>query len=563
MTPPESAYERPRAPLRISLLYAAFGAAWILIGDLALWMRGGITRDALVLELGKGLLFVTVSALLIYVLIRREVAQRQRAAAQLESVLDTAPIGIAAISADGTIRDWNAAASRILGWNEAEVAGRPADTLGIMPPQGSDHGGTYDIAVTARDGTPVVVRMYASRPETAADGARVVVFRDQRPQMEIEAALRQAHKLEAVGRLAGGIAHEFNNILTTIVGHAVLLADRLNELDERREHAVEIQRSAERAASLTRQLLVFSGKHIARITSIDISRMLTDMQPSIERVAGDSVHSRYELAEDLWLVRCDISQLHQLVLNLVINAGEAMPNGGTITLSTGNVHVDPPRSGDTLQPDVETVPPGDYVLLRVGDTGGGMTSDTIAHLFEPFFTTKDQGTGLGLATVHGIVQQCDGHIRVRSRPGEGAVFDIYLPRASAADAAVESATQPAESTTLMVVEDDDAVRALTCRILRRSGYRVLSARNGHEALALLREAGDIRLVIAEIVMPGMNGIELGEHIRCEFPELPILFTSGYVAPDVGDAVGLADGSRFIEKPYRPDQLIERVRDLLD
>jgi signal transduction histidine kinase len=549
--------------LRISLLYAAFGVAWIVTGDVALWLRGGVTGTGLLLALGKGSIFVAASALLLYVLIRREVTRRERAAAQLVSVLDTAPIGIVAVSADGIILGWNPAASRILGWNEGEVTGRSAEALGLLPAPGSDLAGTYDIAVTARDGSSVDIRMFASLPDAAADGGRVLVFRDQGPQMEIEAALRQAHKLEAVGRLAGGIAHEFNNILTTIIGHAAILTDRLDEVDERREHASEIQRSAERAASLTRQLLVFSGKHIARTTSIDVGRMLTDMRTSIERVAGSSVACRYELADDLGPVRCDTAQLHQLILNLTINASEAMPDGGTITMRTANVHVAAERADSSLQPDLETIPEGDYVLLRVGDTGAGMSPDTLVHLFEPFFTTKEQGTGLGLATVHGIVQQCDGHVRVRSRPGHGAVFDIYLPRgavfesgATAVDTAVDSGA------TLLVAEDDDAVRELTCRILRRTGYRVVSARNGHEALAMLRSVKGIRLVIADIVMPGMNGIELGEHIRRDFHDLPILFTSGYVAPDAGDAFGLADGSRFMEKPYTPDQLIERVNELL-
>jgi nitrogen-specific signal transduction histidine kinase len=405
--------------------------------------------------------------------------------------------------------------------------------------------------------------MFASQPDAAADGARVLVFRDQRPQLEIEAALRQAHKLEAVGRLAGGIAHEFNNILTTIVGHAVMLTDRLAETDERREHASEIQRSAERAASLTRQLLVFSGKHIARTSSIDLGRMLTDMRTAIERVAGGSVRCRYELADDLWPVRSDTAQLHQLVLNLIVNASEAMPDGGTIKMTTANVCAAAERAGHTAPPDLETIPEGDYVRLRVCDTGAGMSSDTLVHLFEPFFTTKEQGTGLGLAAVHGIVQQCEGHVRVRSRPGNGAEFDIYLPRADTEPVATAADAPIAADATLLVVEDDDSVRELTCRILRRSGHRVVSARNGHEALAVLRSVKEIRLVIVDIVMPGMNGIELGEHIRREFHDLPILFTSGYVAPDVGDAVGLADGSRFMEKPYTPDQLIERVNELLD
>ena len=548
--------------MRISLLYAAFGAAWIVTGDVALWLRGGVTRAGLLLELGKGSIFVAASALLLHVLIRREVTRRQRASAQLESVLDTAPIGIAALSADGLVRGWNTAATRILGWNEREVSGRSADTLGLVPGPGSDPEGTYDIAVNAKDGTSVDIRMFASRPDAAADGARVLVFRDQRPQLEIEAALRQAHKLEAVGRLAGGIAHEFNNILTTIVGHAAMLTDRLAATDERREHASEIQRSAERAASLTRQLLVFSGKHVARTTSIDIGRMLTDMRTAIERVAGGSVRCRYELADDLWPVRCDIGQLHQLVLNLIVNASEAMPDGGTITMTTANVQVAADRAGHTVPPDLESIPDEDFVLLRVGDNGAGMSPDTLVHLFEPFFTTKEQGTGLGLAAVHGIVQQCDGHVRVRSRPGHGAEFDIYLPRADPEPVATAIDAPVATDATLLVVEDDDAVRELTCRILRRSGHRVVSARNGHEALTVLRSVKEIRLVIVDIVMPGMNGIELSQHIRREFHGLPILFTSGYVAPDVGDAVGLADGSRFMEKPYTPDQLIERVNELL-
>ncbi|MGH7464801.1 MAG: ATP-binding protein, partial [Longimicrobiales bacterium] len=326
-------------------------------------------------------------------------------------------------------------------------------------------------------------------------------------------------------------------------------SDRLDETDERRQHADEVLRSAERAASLTRQLLVFSGKHVTRNSSIDLSRMLIDMRAAITQIAGDRVGIEYELADDLWPVRCDTAQLHQLVLSLAVNAQEAMPDGGRLEFQTANTTI-------VEDPGTDPVPPGSYVLLRISDTGRGMSRDTLAHLFEPFFTTKEQGTGLGLATVYGIVQQSEGHVRVRSRPGHGSSFYIYLPHASAA---AGSAAGPRATTgaALLIVEDDDAVRELTTRVLRRSGHEVITARNGYEALAVLRSGAAVRLVIADIVMPGMNGVELGEHVRRDFPNLPILFVSGYVAP-----AGLAEGSLFMEKPYRPEQLVTRVNELL-
>ncbi|HSJ31342.1 MAG TPA: ATP-binding protein [Longimicrobiales bacterium] len=544
------------APLRISLLYAAFGVTWILLGDLALWIRGGVSRAALLTELIKGGVFVGASALLLYILVGREVAKRQRSAAQLASVLETAPVGIASIRADGSISGWNTAATAILGWSEPDVLDRRAAELGLAPAALPDHGSAGELTVRAKSGEPVDIRAFTSAPDEGSDGARVLVFLDRRREIETEAALRRAQKLEAVGRLAGGIAHEFNNVLTTVIGHASMLAERLQDSGPLHEHVAEVRRSAERAAVLTRQLLVFSGKHITRTAAVDLTRMLSDMAPAIDHVAGENVGIRYDLAEEVWPVRCDVAQLNQLVLNLVVNAREAMPDGGTLMLETSNVQITGPD-------DVERVPPGTYVLLRVSDTGRGMSAETLAHLFEPFFTTKEQGTGLGLATVHGIVQQFDGHVRVQSRTGSGSSFEVFLPRAAPDSVAAPAAAQHAAGgATLLVVEDDDAVRDLTCRILRRSGHTVLSARNGHEALDVLASGTVVHLVIADIVMPGMNGVELGEHMRRDYPAVPILFTSGYVAPDVGGAAGLADGSRFLEKPYRPEQLVARVGELL-
>ena len=553
---PATELTRPRFPaaLRISLLYAVFGVTWILLSDLLLWLGGGVSRGALVTELIKGFIFVTVSAVVLYVLVGREVAHRRRSAKQLESVLATAPVGIAAIAADGTIRRWNEAAQAILGWRETEVVGRSSEAVGIGLHPAAPPGG-HDMHATDRNGESVPIRAFASAGEAAADGSFVVVFLDRRREIETEGALRQALKLEAVGRLAGGIAHEFNNILTAVMGHAALLNDALDPDDPRQEHALEVRRSSERAAMLTRQLLVFSGKHITRTTPVDLGSSLVDLAPVIEGTVGDRVSVRYENAGDLWPVRCDTAQVHQLVLNLVANAREAMGEEGTLTLATANVRL--AEGGD------DRVPAGEYVLLSVSDTGRGMTHETLAHLFEPFFTTKEQGTGLGLATVHGIVQQFDGHVCVESTPGHGSRFDVYLPRAT--EHAREDTPGPVpagDRGTLLVVEDDDAVRELTCRVLQRSGHSVLSAPNGLEALDVLRSRDDVRLIIADIVMPGMNGVELSEHVSREFPHLPILFTSGYVAPEVGAATGLADGSRFIEKPYRPDQLISRVSELL-
>ena len=467
-----------------------------------------------------------------------------------------APLGIVAVATDGTIHRWNAAAEGILGWSESDVMGRPATDFGMTSGDATGAGGSRDLTVSDRDGRPVHIRIFASTPEAGSRDGRVLVFLDRRREIATEAALRRSQKLEAVGRLAGGIAHEFNNILTTVIGHAALLTESLGSDDARREHAGEVRQSAERAAALTRQLLVFSGKHITRTEPVDLGALLNDMNSVIEHLSGEKITASYQIDGSLWPVRCDAAQLHQLVLNLVVNAREAMPEGGTLSVVTTNIHV--------IEPDaVDRVPAGDYVLLRVSDTGRGMSPDTLTHLFEPFFTTKEQGTGLGLATVHGIVQQFDGHIRVESALGRGSRFDIYLPRATPHQSvAPVPGAHVNGGATLLIVEDDDAVRDLTCRILRRTGHRVLSARNGHEALAVLNSGEMVQLVIADIVMPGMNGIELGEHIRRDFPTLPVLFTSGYVAPDVGDAVGLADGSRFMEKPYRPDQLVARVSELL-
>jgi len=539
------------APLRISLLYACFGVAWIVAGDLALWLRGGVTAAGLLLELGKGLVFVLASALFLHILIRREVERRQKAAAQLESVLETTPVGIAAVAADGTLTRWNAAASTILGWSENEVVGRTPEDLGLGLAGAADAGGVYDLTVPHRDGRSVELRLFTKRDE----GARVIAFRDRRPQIAYEMALRRAHKLEAVGRLAGGVAHEFNNILTTVIGHSLLLTDELDPADARREHADEVRRSAERAAALTRQLLVFSGKHVSHSAPLDLSAMLRELRNVLARVAGDDITLEYRLADDVWPVRCDPAQLHQLLLNLVVNAGEAITGAGTITIETENVTVAQPTGPDP-------VPAGEYARLRVSDTGSGMSAETLAHLFEPFYTTKTQGTGLGLAAVYGIVLQCEGYIRVHSEPGSGSRFDVYLPRAGeVVETPVADVRPTARAAALLVVEDDDAVRDLTCRVLRRHGHHVLSARNGHEALEVLEQGSEVRLVIADVVMPGMNGIELGSHIRSRWPGLQVLYTSGFVggADEEGE---IEPGPNFLQKPSRPDELIARVDQLL-
>ncbi len=393
-------------------------------------------------------------------------------------------------------------------------------------------------------------------------GAGVMVL-DTTERKLLELQLQQAQKMEAIGRLAGGVAHDFNNLLTVIKSYSTIL---LGSLEGRRAKAdvEEIDKAASRAASLTAQLLAFSRKQVLRPRVLDLALVVQNVEAMLRRLIGADVQLIIANAPDLGLVRADPGQLEQVLMNLVINARDAMPEGGAITIETANAELSDDRTDRHIG-----VAPGDYVMLAVSDDGIGMSNDTMARIFEPFFTTKEKGTGLGLSTVYGIVKQSGGDIWVYSERGRGTTFKIYLPRivdgdseAASAAASMRGAVRGAES--VLLVDDDAALRALARRVLASAGYDVHDARDGAEALAILdAREGHIQLLLTDLVMPGIGGRELAERAAARAPALRVLFVSGYTDDDVLRR-GMVDArTAFLQKPFSPELLLRRVREVLD
>ena len=387
----------------------------------------------------------------------------------------------------------------------------------------------------------------------------------ERALVRSEAQLRQSQKLEAIGRLAGGIAHDFNNLLTVILSYSDMLLHDLPPTDPRHAEITQIQRAGVRAADLTRQLLAFSRQQVLDPSNLDVNEILTALSNILTRVVGEDVELRMQLGANLGSVRADRSQIEQVIMNLVVNARDAMPDGGRITIRTEFLELDEELAGSHLE-----VLPGPYVMMSVSDTGIGMDKETQAQIFEPFFTTKEQGkgTGLGLSTAFGIVKQSGGSIWLYSEPGSGTTFKIYLPRVrNAADAAPDAGTGaelPRGTETILLVEDEEQVRIVAGSILRRAGYTVLQASSPGEAISIADRAADsIDLLVTDVIMPKMNGRQLADRIVTAKPGIKVLFMSGYT-DDVILHHGVLDGGvAFLQKPLTRDSLTRRVRQVLD
>jgi two-component system CheB/CheR fusion protein len=386
----------------------------------------------------------------------------------------------------------------------------------------------------------------------------------QQALRKTEEHLRQSQKMEAVGRLAGGIAHDFNNLLTAIIGYASLLHDRLAGDESAIQQALEIQSAAERAAAFTHQLLAFSRRQVLQPKVLDLNAIIADFDRMLSRLVGERIKVVVECQPGLWRVKADPGEIGRAIMNLSLNARDAMPGGGTLTIATANATLKEAGAGN---PDL---PPGRYVTMAVRDTGIGMDAETRTHLFEPFFTTKEagKGTGLGLATVLGIVEQSGGAIRCESEPGGGSTFTVFLPAtAETVDRGITVAgglaQAPRGSETVLLVEDEDAVRVLAQKILERSGYVVLSARNGREGLALCEaHQGPIDLLVTDVVMPEVSGRKLAEGALKLRPAMKVLFMSGHMQ-DVVLKEGVQKGAAFLQKPYTPSALARLVRETLD
>jgi two-component system cell cycle sensor histidine kinase/response regulator CckA len=415
------------------------------------------------------------------------------------------------------------------------------------------------------DGSARTVRFRLAANVTAS--RHLLVLHDLTDQRMLERQFLQAQKMEPLGRLAGGIAHDFNNLLTAIGGYAEFLADEFAENDPRLREVDEIRKAADRAAGLTRQLLAFSRKQVLNLSPLDLNAVVSNMDRMLRRLIGEDVKLTTVLSPELRPAHADNGQVEQVIINLAVNARDAMPNGGHLRLETMNRML----GVNDLPPESE-LHPGEYVMLAISDTGVGMSPQTKAHLFEPFYTTKDRGrgTGLGLSTVYGIVKQCGGHITVSSEVDRGTTFCIFLPVAKQPAEAPEEARAPAAvsggSETILVVEDDPSVLGLTCEALERRGYRVLTANGWLEALDLVsRSTLSIDLVLTDIIMPGMGGRVLGERIRLLRPQVRVLYMSGYPDDAFGDTPtgGRHPPMTLLEKPFTAERLAVKIREILD
>jgi signal transduction histidine kinase len=380
-----------------------------------------------------------------------------------------------------------------------------------------------------------------------------------------EEELRHSQKMEAVGRLAGGVAHDFNNLLTAIIGYAELIATRTSSNSLAKQNAELIRKAGEQAAALTRQLLAFSRKQILQPKVIDLNALVVEMEKLLRRVIGERFDLQSHPDAENGRVKADPSQLEQVVLNLGVNARDAMPRGGKLIIRTENVRLDK----NTARQIATSLAPGDYVMLSVTDTGAGMDENTKSHIFEPFFTTKGpgKGTGLGLATVYGIVRQTGGGISVESELGKGSTFRIYLPQESAPVDFSRTALTPVEKSdnfeTVLVVEDEEIVRELVCEVLEDQGYNVICARDGIEALNMAAEfEGTIHLLVTDVIMPHMNGHELAGKLSALRPDMKVLYVSGYSDNDIGDHGVLDPRFELLQKPFTPQTLARKIRDVI-
>jgi PAS domain S-box-containing protein len=524
--------------------------------------------------------------------IKNHLAERTRAeeafhetSGVLHALIEASPLAVVVTDASGTVRVWNPAAVRMFGWSEAETIGRPNPLLSSDWNQelratcglvllGEKFSNT-EICCRTRDGSEVILA-FSGAPLLDAQGkvsSMVAIVADITDTKRAEDALhrseeqlRQSMKMEAVGKLAGGVAHDFNNLLSVITGYSELLLLRTDDRNPARREIEEIHKAGERAAALTHQLLAFSRRQVLKPKLLRMNEVVANLGKMLRRLIGEDIDFATETVEGLWTVQADPSQIEQILMNLCVNARDAMPGGGKLVISTENVALDSPFVEREL-----TIPPGRYALLRVADNGVGMDGGVLRRIFEPFFTTKKQGkgTGLGLATVYGIVKQSGGYIRVSSAPGKGTTFSIYLPAVEGGDRDAEGGTprEAIEETggteTILLVEDEDMVRELAMEIFRGNGYTVLDAPNGAAALEICdRHEGPIDLLVTDLVMPGMNGIELAERVAAARPGILILYMSGY-AEDARKHLGRMDpGRAFLQKPITPTTLSRKARELL-
>lgn len=525
----------------------------------------------------------------IFVGIIHDLTERERsekvireAAARMQAIVETAVDGVILIDAEGDILMFNPACENLFGYDAAEVIGKNVKML--MPqPYRREHD-TYltnyhhtgerkiigigrEVEGQRKDGS--VFPMDLSVGEAKQDGSSIFVgiIHDITSRKQSEALLVQAQKMEAVGQLSGGIAHDFNNLLTVIIGNAEAISDLLKPRPDLLRYINMIVAAGERGAELTQRLLAFSRRQTLLPVEVNCNQLVNEMQQMLLRTLREDISIKTELEADLWSAFADPSQLESAILNLTINAQDAMPEGGSLIISTANVPLD-----EHYQITNPEVPPGYYVMISVTDTGEGMSPDVLKKVFEPFFTTKEvgKGSGLGLSMVYGFVKQSNGHVSIYSEPKLGTTVRIYLP-STVKKADGETSFQrhsnehaPGGQETILIAEDDDFVRAYAVHCLESLGYKVISASSGHEALSLLSQGSNPDVLFTDIVMPGgMNGLELAEHARRLRPQLKILLTSGYALDALTSRGRLEVGTAVLHKPYRKTLLAQHLRRIID
>jgi PAS domain S-box-containing protein len=502
----------------------------------------------------------------------------QESADTLRAIVESSPQAVIAVAPDRTVRLWNRAAEQIFGYTAGEVVGRDYP---LVPPEGEAEfwalfrracGGEVQRHVRVRrqrkDGRIVDIR-FSGAPFYDADGnlgGVVYSLEDITDQLVAEAMLRQAQKMEAIGTLTGGMAHDFNNLLGIIIGNLDLLQELVGPNEAARERATIAINAALRGAELTRQLLAFSRRQPLQPRRLDVNALIANMTKLLARTLGEHVTIQFIPSADLWPVVADAAQLESALINLAVNARDAMPNGGTLTIHTRNAHID-----DDYAAIQSEVTPGCYSAIEVSDTGIGMPPEIAARVFEPFFTTKaeNKGTGLGLSMVFGFMKQSGGHVSVYSEVGRGTTLRLYLPRAMEGDIEERPDQELPEmlathNETILVVDDNTEMRRVVVKQLAALGYRTIEAANGPGALTIIERGEPIDLLFTDIVMPGgMSGIQLAAAARQRRPGLKVLFTSGFPVEAAQKSTTLPPSEYMISKPYRKEDLARQIRRVIN
>lgn len=568
---------------KLIFTYVAWSTLWVVLSDEVLHVVANAPDVIWKFELIQGLVYVVVSGAILWVAVRtieqQEIAARRADESKFRSLKESGLIGVVTFDRQHRINYANDAFLRMLGYTAEELANVEYQRL-IAPEYAELHESaereldiagrtsTHELELLRKDGS----RVHILGGQAVVEGTPATVIsyaldfsevrRIEADREHLHDQLVQSEKMNALGQLAGGIAHDFNNLLTVIIGYSSLLNAGLADQDPRRQYSQQISKAADQAKSLIRKLLAFSRKQVMKIETFDLNVLLTEMNKMLSSILGEHIDLRLETSRQPEWIEADPGQIEQVVLNLLVNARDAMQRGGTILITSSKTEIDEHEASELA------IAAGNYVRMTVTDNGTGMDEATRRQVFEPFFSTKtgEGGTGLGLSTVYGIVRQCGGHIRVESEPGRGSTFTIYFPQSEAPTASLRPAAEPTTvqtgSETILVAEDSEDLRQLVLRILQDNGYKVIQAGDGEEAIRVAKEyPGEIDLVISDIVMPRLSGPEAVEAIRQQRPQIKILLISG-------DALNVETSKlspewTVLEKPLSPEALLVKVREALD